>query len=97
MLDNLLPGDYEAIGGKQIFEPVDPSPMLQNCVLTIVNAEPNDSQETIRDASVIGFVYVSEVDDKKRKIRLLAPLSGRLPRKAMILGSWPEAIGDLMG
>lgn len=74
-----------------MFEKVSPSPQLQNAVLAIVQAEPNDSQDSIRDASVIGFIYVAEVDETKNKLRILSPGSGRLPHKAMILGMWPDA------
>ena len=75
-----------------MFERVSPSPQLQNAVLAIVQAEPNDSQDSIRDASVIGFIYVAEVDELKNKIRILSPGSGRLPNKAIIWGVWPEAV-----
>ena len=77
-----------------MFEKVSPSPQMQNAVLAIVQAEPNDSQENIRDASVIGFIYIAEVDEKKKKLRILTPASGRLPNKAVIWGAWPE-VGDL--
>ena len=70
---------------------------MQNAILAIVHADPSDFQETIRDASVIGFVYVAEVDEKRKKLKVLAPLSGRLPDKAMIWGLWPEGIGGLVG
>lgn len=70
---------------------------MQNSILAIVHADPNDTQENIRDASVIGFVYVAEVDEKRKKLKILAPLSGRLPNKAMIWGTWPEGVGDLVG
>lgn len=70
---------------------------MQNSIMAIVHAGPSDSQENIRDASVMGFIYVTEVDEKKRKLRILAPLSGRLPNKAIVWGSWPEGVGDLVG
>jgi len=70
---------------------------MQNAILAIVHAEPDDAQENIRDASVIGFVYVAEVDEKRNKLKILAPLSGRLPNKAVVWGSWPEGVGDLVG
>ena len=70
---------------------------MQNSVLAILQAGPNDVQENIRDASVIGFVYVAEVDEKRKKVKILAPLSGRLPHKAMIWGMWPDGVGDLVG
>ncbi len=70
---------------------------MQNAILAIVHAEPDDAQDNIRDASVIGFVYVAEVDEKRKKLKILAPLSGRLPNKAVVWGSWPEGVGDLVG
>ena len=72
------------------------SAQMQNSLLAILQADPNDSQENIRDASVIGFVYIAEVDEKRKKVKILAPLSGRLPSKAMIWGSWPEGIDSLV-
>lgn len=70
---------------------------MQNGILAIMHADANDTPENIRDATVIGFVYVAEVDEKKKKLRVLAPLSGRLPNRAMIWGAWPDSIEDLVG
>lgn len=69
---------------------------MQNSIIAIVQADANDTQENIRDASVVGFVYVAEVDEKRKKMKILAPLSERLPNRAMIWGSWPESIGGLV-
>jgi polyribonucleotide 5'-hydroxyl-kinase len=71
--------------------------MLQNSLLAITHAEPNDSQDSIRDASVIGYVYVADVDEAKKKVKFLSPVSGRVPSKAMVWGSWPEEVIDLVG
>ena len=70
---------------------------MQNAILAIVHAEPSDPHETIRDASVIGYIYVAEVDEKRKKLKILTPLSGRLPNKAMLWGSWPEGVRDMVG
>ena len=98
---SLLPGDYESTADAStpsIFDRIaTPTPQMQNSILAIVHADPDDSQENIRDASVIGFVFVTEVDEKKKKVKVLAPLSGRLPNKAMIWGKWPEGRGELVG
>ena len=68
--------------------------------------------ESIRDASVMGYVYVVDVDDGKKKVRLLTPVSERLPvgggggskGKALVMGSggaegegWPEDVVGLVG
>ena len=69
---------------------------MQNTIFAIVDAEPNDTPEAVRDASVIGFVYVEEVDEKKGRFRILAPLNGRIPRQAVVWGGWPEVEGDMI-
>ena len=97
VLNSLLPGgEAEELSAPPIFDKIQPSPQMQNSILAIVQADRNDSEENIRDASVMGFVYVAEVDEKKKKMKVLAPLSGRLPNQAMIWGSWPEGIGGLV-
>ena len=98
-MHSLLPGGDEVDSStkQDVYNRVEPTPMMQNAVLAIVQAEPNDNQESIRDSSVIGFVYVSEVDEKRRKFRILAPMSGRLPRRVLIWGLWPESVGNLVG
>ncbi|KAK3076158.1 hypothetical protein LTS18_013768, partial [Coniosporium uncinatum] len=96
---SFLPGDDEGnpYSPDKPYEKVEPAMMLQNRMLAVTHAEPKDSLETVRDSSVIGYVYVSEVDEVKKKVRLLGPVSGRLPNKAMVVGDWPEDVADLVG
>ncbi|EQL32771.1 hypothetical protein BDFG_05159 [Blastomyces dermatitidis ATCC 26199] len=49
---------------------------LENTLLAVTHAAPNAPLHEIRDASVMGFVYVAGVDEKKAKIRVLAPVGG---------------------
>lgn len=79
-----------------------PAPLsLANTLLAVTHAAPNASLQEIRDASVMGFLYVAEVDDKKGqggKIRMLAPVGGRVPHRAMIWGKkWPGEMVGLIG
>lgn len=98
MLSSLLPGgETEDPLSNNIFDQIEPSANMQSAILAVVQANPNDSHESVRDASVIGFVYVAEVDDKKRRLRVLAPLSGRVPRRVLVWGHWPETAGELVG
>lgn len=83
--------------GTALYEKVRPSSGMQNCLLAVTHADPNADQETIRDSSIMGYVYVAEVDEAKGKVRLLAPVSGRVPPRAIVWGSWPEAVADLVG
>lgn len=82
-----------------ILEAVPASMALQSALLAIKHANPSDSHETIRDASVIGYLYVSDVDDIKQRLKILSPVGGKLPGKAMIWSSWDIAsgMGDFFG
>ena len=95
----LLPGgdEVDPSSKQDVYEKVDPTPMMQNSILAIIQAEPSDSQENVRDSCVIGFVFVSEVDEKRKKFKVLAPMSGRIPRRVLIWGYWPESAGNLIG
>jgi polyribonucleotide 5'-hydroxyl-kinase len=96
MLASFLPGGEEDTE-LELYEKVEPSSMILNCILAVMYAALNDSQETIRDATVMGFVYVAEVDEKKRRMKILAPLNTRITDRPMIWGSWPEATMSLIG
>ncbi|OAX79644.1 mRNA cleavage and polyadenylation factor Clp1 [Emergomyces africanus] len=71
---------------------------LENTLLAVTHAAPNAPLNEIRDASIMGFVYVADVDEKKAKIRVLAPVGGRVPARAMIWGRrWPGELVGLVG
>ncbi|KAI8629313.1 Pre-mRNA cleavage complex II protein Clp1-domain-containing protein [Xylariaceae sp. FL1651] len=77
-------------------EKAEPSLMLQNCVLAVACASVRDAPDTIRDANVMGFVYVADVDEKRRRLRILAPVSARLGDRPLLWGSWPEHMVNLL-
>ncbi|KAL8800829.1 MAG: hypothetical protein Q9182_004889 [Xanthomendoza sp. 2 TL-2023] len=103
LLASLLPGgepdddDNDTTTQRPLYEKIPPSPQMQNSILAVVQADVNDTPENIRDASVIGFLHVQEVDATRKKIRLLSPVSGRIPHRALIWGSWPADVGELVG
>ncbi|RMZ82431.1 hypothetical protein DV737_g2094, partial [Chaetothyriales sp. CBS 132003] len=92
--EEFLPGDYQPppateskvpLPASQIFERItQPSPAMRSCVLAIMNCDPEASQEEIRDATVMGFLYVTDVDDTRGKISLLSPVAGRVPNRAIV-------------
>ncbi|KIN00369.1 hypothetical protein OIDMADRAFT_42295 [Oidiodendron maius Zn] len=96
LLSSLLPGGQED-GESELYEKVEPSLAMLHCILAVMYASPVDNQETIRDASVMGFVYMAEVDEKKRRLKVLAPLNTRVTDRPMVWGSWPEATMSLVG
>ncbi|KAB2581255.1 Pre-mRNA cleavage complex ii protein clp1 [Lasiodiplodia theobromae] len=96
---SFLPGgeDDDTESSGRLYDRIKPSLMIQNGLLAITHAEPSDSYEHIRDSSVVGYVYIADVDEAKQNVKLLAPLSGQIPRSAMILGNWPEDVAGLVG
>ncbi|GFF38019.1 hypothetical protein IFM58399_05091 [Aspergillus lentulus] len=71
---------------------------LANSLLAVTHAAPNASPAEIRDASIMGFLYVADVDSDKGKIRVLAPIGGRVPPRAIVWGKkWPGEVVGLVG
>ncbi|GKT93303.1 pre-mRNA cleavage complex II protein Clp1 [Colletotrichum tofieldiae] len=76
---------------------VDPGQLMAHWTLAIVYASVKDSPETIRTANVMGYVYIADIDKEKRKLRILAPVSGRLGDRPLLMGKWPEPFINLLG
>ncbi|KAE8415150.1 hypothetical protein BDV36DRAFT_285585 [Aspergillus pseudocaelatus] len=71
---------------------------LANSLIAITNAPTTASAADVRDASIMGFLYVAEVDSEKGKIRALAPVGGRVPPRAIVWGKkWPGEVVGLVG
>jgi polyribonucleotide 5'-hydroxyl-kinase len=73
-----------------------PSHAMQSAVLAIMNCEPEAEETEIRSSSVMGYVYVTEVDEVRRRIGLLSPVAGRIPGRALLWGEWPEGVLGLV-
>ena len=70
--------------------------MIQNSLLAISTAPANERQEVIRDSSIRGYIYVAEVDEARKKVRLLSPQAGQTPSTALLLGRFPEDVPGLV-
>ena len=70
---------------------------MEHWTLAVMYASVRDAPETVAAAGVMGFVYVADVDEERRKMRLLAPLSGRLGERPLVWGRWPEPYMNLLG
>lgn len=80
-----------------IYEKITPSSLMMNTLLAVTSATANERQDVIRDSSVRGYIYVADVDETKKKVRLLSPQPGQTPSNAMVLGSFPEDVPGLVG
>ncbi|ERT03215.1 hypothetical protein HMPREF1624_01521 [Sporothrix schenckii ATCC 58251] len=89
--------DEEGAIGEHNLEKVDAGPSLAHWTLAVMNAGLHDPPDVIQHATVLGFVYVAEVDAERRKVRVLAPLSGRLGDRPLVFGRWPEPYINLVG
>ncbi|KAL5379275.1 Cleavage polyadenylation factor subunit clp1 [Paraphaeosphaeria sporulosa] len=90
----------DAYGGAAedtIYERATPSSEIVNKLLAITTAAPTDGHASIRDASVRGYLYVAEVDEGKKRVKLLAPQPGQVPSTAVVCGRWPEDVASLVG
>ncbi|KAL4943251.1 mRNA cleavage and polyadenylation factor clp1 [Aspergillus oleicola] len=71
---------------------------LANTLLAITHCPSTSSPAEIRDASTMGFLYVADVDSERGKIRVLAPVGGRVPSRAIVWGKkWPAEVVGLVG
>ncbi|PHH77190.1 hypothetical protein CDD82_3637 [Ophiocordyceps australis] len=75
----------------------EPTSSMEHWTLTVMHASLRDAPTTVRLATVMGFVYVADVDEERRKARILAPVAGRLGDRPLIWGSWPEPFINLLG
>ncbi|KAK3070515.1 Cleavage polyadenylation factor subunit clp1 [Teratosphaeriaceae sp. CCFEE 6253] len=79
-----------------IFERVAPS-VAMTCALIAIKFCPANSEEfAVRDSTVMGYLYVADVDEARRKVRFLAPHPQRWGNRALVWGQWPEAVADLV-
>ncbi|KAF4925430.1 mRNA cleavage and polyadenylation factor CLP1 [Colletotrichum viniferum] len=91
-------GDNSTYGGTDDgLTRVDSSQLMAHWTLPIVYASVRDSPETIRTSNIMGYVYVADIDKEKRKLRILAPVGGRLGDRPLLMGKWPEPYINLLG
>ncbi|SCV02511.1 LAME_0H02168g1_1 [Lachancea meyersii CBS 8951] len=58
---------------------------LQHALVAVTYAGRRASREEVLESSILGFALILEVNDTRRKLRVLLPVPGRLPDTALIL------------
>ncbi|KAK4235590.1 hypothetical protein C8A03DRAFT_46312 [Achaetomium macrosporum] len=91
------PDDSDFYDTQQALEPAEISAEMSHWTLAAMNASLNDPPETIRRAPVMGFVAVADVDEDRRRLKILSPVGGRLGNRPMVWGRWPEPYINLLG
>ena len=79
------------------FERVTPSNDMLGRLVAIKYCPGDSDDATLRDSAVMGFAYVSEVDETKKRVRFLAPHPQKWGDRALVWGGWPEVVTDLVG
>ncbi|KAF9971323.1 Cleavage polyadenylation factor subunit clp1 [Actinomortierella ambigua] len=76
---------------------VEASDLLLHSVLAVSNAnhtklETDKDEREVLESSLAGFVYVSEVNEARKRMTVLAPCPGRIPKRIWWMGSlkWAE-------
>ncbi|CAO3627356.1 unnamed protein product [Cunninghamella blakesleeana] len=66
--------------------------MCLHSIMAILDADDSEHESNLLESSVVGFIYISDVNDEKKKITVLSPSPGRLPRKHVLMGAfkWME-------
>ncbi|KAK0721706.1 Pre-mRNA cleavage complex II protein Clp1-domain-containing protein [Lasiosphaeria miniovina] len=88
---------YETPPVGQVLEPAEITAGMSHWTLAVMDASVNDPPETIRQAPVIGFIAVADVDEDRRRLKILSPVTSRLGNKPLVWGRWPEPYINLLG
>ncbi|KAF1955734.1 pre-mRNA cleavage complex II protein-like protein Clp1 [Byssothecium circinans] len=80
-----------------IFRFIESIADLVGKLLALTTVPASARQEDIRDSSVTGYMWIANVDESRKKVKLLCPQPGILLPNALILGRWPEAVEGLLG
>ncbi|EME40433.1 hypothetical protein DOTSEDRAFT_74116 [Dothistroma septosporum NZE10] len=79
------------------FEKITPTSAMTGGMVAIKFCPGSSDEPTVRDSAVMGFAYVSEVNEAKKTVRFLAPHPQQWGNRALVWGSgWPEAVADLV-
>ncbi|KAK3940319.1 inositol polyphosphate kinase-domain-containing protein [Diplogelasinospora grovesii] len=70
---------------------------MSHWTLAVMNASVNDPPDKIRRAPVMGFISIADVDEDRRRLKFLSPVSGRLGNRPLVWGRWPEPYINLLG
>ena len=93
--------DYEPDAGTEssdaLFEKVTPSTALMASLVAIKFCPGSHVDEAeIRDSAVMGFLYVADVDETKKRVTFLGPHPHIWGDRALVWGSLPEPVADLV-
>ncbi|KAF3915132.1 hypothetical protein ABW20_dc0102211 [Dactylellina cionopaga] len=87
--------DESSLQGEEVKKilPGDIDSRFQNLIVAVLQVDAKDAgAKEVGESPVLGFLYVQEVDEKARRMKVLSPVPGRVPAKALLVGKWPEGM-----
>ncbi|KAK6540469.1 Cleavage polyadenylation factor subunit clp1 [Orbilia ellipsospora] len=87
--------DESSLQGEEVrkLAPADIDSRFENLIITVLQVDANHATaKEVGESPVLGFLYVQEVDDKAKRMKVLSPVPGRVPAKALLVGKWPEGM-----
>ncbi|KAF3260529.1 Cleavage polyadenylation factor subunit clp1 [Orbilia oligospora] len=73
--------------------PGDVDSRFENLVVAVLQVDAKDAGvKEVAESAVLGFLFVQEIDEKERRMKVLSPVPGRVPLKALLVGKWPDGM-----
>ncbi|KAF3088250.1 Cleavage polyadenylation factor subunit clp1 [Orbilia oligospora] len=73
--------------------PGDVDSRFENLVVAVLQVDAKDAGvKEVAESAVLGFLFVQEIDEKERRMKVLSPVPGRVPSKALLVGKWPDGM-----
>ncbi|KAL9081961.1 MAG: hypothetical protein Q9159_006858 [Coniocarpon cinnabarinum] len=72
------------------------TPDMSQRFLCLKHCPRESGPDVVRDASVMGFLYVLDVDVDRSRARILSPVGGRVPSCVAVMGAWPGAVDGVV-
>ncbi|EEB06738.1 mRNA cleavage and polyadenylation specificity factor complex subunit [Schizosaccharomyces japonicus yFS275] len=71
----------------------DSMTILQNSILAVSSVSADEDEHLILDSCILGYVFVSDVDDTKNRLTVLSPVQHRFPNNALLMGTlkWQDS------
>lgn len=94
-MDDIPYASHRSSSGAD-FEKVTPTNDMLGRLCAIKFADSKADEVALRDSAVMGFAYVAEVDEAKKRVRFLAPHPQRWGERVMVFGGYPGIVVDLV-